>query len=99
MSTKQLRGNTRKRLTHDRPSRISVKSIKNIKQYGDEPEIRLRRIDKADAKKEIQDYINRHPNGSRTSKIIETLRIDPILTSDILEELRQEGSAFSRPIE
>jgi hypothetical protein len=50
MSTKQIRGNIGKRLTHDRPSRIIVK---NIKHYGDKPEIRLRRIDKADAKKEI----------------------------------------------
>ncbi|HEY7078563.1 MAG TPA: hypothetical protein VH500_02610 [Nitrososphaeraceae archaeon] len=96
MSTKQLRNNSGKRLTYRRPSRVSVKKIENI---DGEPEIRFRHIDKADAKKEIQDYLNKHPQGSRTSKIIETLRIDPLLTSDILEELKQEGAAFSKPIE
>jgi len=62
-------------------------------------EINFRSIDKADAKKEIQNYINKHPEGSLTSKIIETLRIDPLLTSDILEEMKQEGLTFSKPVE
>jgi hypothetical protein len=70
-----------------------------IQSRTNEQEISFRNINKTEAKKEIQNYINEHPEGSLTSKIIETLRIDPLLTSNILEEMRQEGLTFSKPVE
>lgn len=62
-------------------------------------EITFRSISKNDAKDQIRRYITQHPQGSLTSEIIETLRIDPITTVDTLEELKQEGLVLNQPIE
>ncbi|MDP9288176.1 MAG: hypothetical protein M3P08_08265 [Thermoproteota archaeon] len=64
-----------------------------------EQEISFRNISKTEAKNEIQQYINKHPHGSLTSEIIEALRINPLVAVDILEEMKQEGSAFSKAVE
>jgi hypothetical protein len=64
-----------------------------------EQEISFRNINKREAKNEIQEYINKHPQGSLTSEIIEALRINPLIAEDILEEMKQEGSTFSKLVE
>ena len=50
-----------------------------------------------EAKTKVQEYINKYP-GARTSKIIESLKINPIQVSDILDELEEEHSIYSREI-
>ncbi|MFZ0512238.1 MAG: hypothetical protein WAM14_11580 [Candidatus Nitrosopolaris sp.] len=67
----------------------------NIKKR---PEIILKRFDRDTAKKQIYDLINRNPK-SRTSAIIERLRINPIQATEILEELESEGFVLSNNIE
>jgi hypothetical protein len=54
-------------------------------------------IEKSTAKREIQDFVNKHP-WSLTSEIIEQLRIEPPLTIKVLKELKKEGLAVSKPV-
>jgi Mn-dependent DtxR family transcriptional regulator len=55
-------------------------------------------IDKATAKSEIQEFINKYP-GSLTSEIIEKLRIEPPFAVDVLRELKNEGLPVSQPVD
>ena len=54
-------------------------------------------IEESTAKKEIQDYIHKHP-WSLTSEIIENLRIEPPMAVKVLKELKNEGLAVSKPV-
>ena len=54
-------------------------------------------IEKSIAKREIQDFVNKHP-WSLTSEIIEQLRIEPPLAIKVLKELKKEGLAVSKPV-
>ena len=49
------------------------------------------------AKREIQNFVNKHP-WSLTSEIIEQLRIEPPLAIKVLKELKKEGLAVSKPV-
>jgi predicted transcriptional regulator len=95
MSTKQLHGNTKKHIVRRYPARTYRRKMK---YHIDEPEIRLRRIDKADARKKIQHYINKNP-GCLTSEIIEGLLIEPGLAMQTLEELKRDDLVLSKDIE
>ncbi|HEY7571311.1 MAG TPA: hypothetical protein VH796_08080 [Nitrososphaeraceae archaeon] len=95
MSTKQLRSNTRKHSVEYRRGKVSIKHITRI---NDEPEIRFRHIDKAGARKKIQDYINKN-SGCLTSEIIEGLLIEPRLVMQTLKELKQDDLVLSKDIE
>jgi hypothetical protein len=53
--------------------------------------------DRQEAKERIKKFIQVRP-GSRTSEIIEGLRIDPVQATEILNELKQEDVVLSRPI-
>ena len=59
--------------------------------------LHLKIIDKEEAKRKIQQFINKNP-GCRTSQIIEKLEIDPELAIRILKELKEEDSVLSKPI-
>jgi hypothetical protein len=50
-----------------------------------------------EAKVKIEAYINKYP-GARTSKIIDSLSINPEQVVDILEELETERLVYSRDI-
>jgi hypothetical protein len=101
MKTAQLHRNVKKdKLSKDHHRiRRNRREMTTIDHKHKQEIITFRDIDKAEAKKEIQNYLNEHPEGSLTSRIIESLRIDPLLTSNILEELKHEGLALSKSIE
>lgn len=61
-------------------------------------EIYFVRGDRESAKTKIIEYVKKYP-GCMTSDIIEQTRIDPILTMEILKELKKENSVMSKPIE
>jgi hypothetical protein len=76
------------------------KTTMSTRQYHrhKDQEITFRSIGKDEAKNQIREYITQHP-GSLTSEIIEALRIDPLTTVDILEELKHEGLVLSQAVE
>jgi len=59
--------------------------------------IELRSISKEEAKAEIKEYVFKHP-GCLTSKIVEDLKLDPVLVVEILEELKREGALEGKEI-
>ena len=95
MNTKQLHSNTKKHVVRRHPVRTYKREMKD---HIDETEIKFRRIDKADAKKKIQDYINNNP-GCLTSEIIEGLLIEPGLVMQTLKELKRDDLVLSKDIE
>lgn len=54
-------------------------------------------ISRESAKSRIIEYINNNP-GCMTSAIIEETKLDPLLTMEILKELKQENSVLSKSI-
>jgi len=56
----------------------------------------FRRITIEQAKKEIQEYIDKHNDGSFTSEIIEALLIEPAIVIDALLELKRDGKTLDQ---
>jgi ribosomal protein S25 len=78
------------------PKKFNLKNNSAKKSVVSELTFRYN-IKKSTAKKEIQDYIHKHP-WSLTSEIIENLRIEPPMAVKILKELKNEGLAVSKPV-
>lgn len=54
-------------------------------------------LDHNEAKTKIEEYINKHP-GARTSKIIDSLRINPEQVVKILNELENNELIYSTEV-
>jgi DNA-binding MarR family transcriptional regulator len=76
--------------TKSRVSSVTKKTVVNTMTFR-------YNIEKSTAKREIQDYIDKHP-WSLTSEIIENLRIEPPMAVRVLKELKKEGLAVSKPV-
>lgn len=73
-----------------RPNRYYLKTPKQAV-------ITYHMLDHDEARNRIQEFVDKNP-GARTSKVIDSLRIDPEQVSSILEELESERLIYSRDI-